>query len=65
MKIMICDAPKTTKRRRTVQVVRLNITLPECLDDHLGKIIAARGYLGASDYFQASIRRDAGLEPAK
>ena len=51
--------------RHGVKAVRANISLSPILLDHAQTLVATRGYHGLSDYFQACIRRDAGLESAE
>jgi hypothetical protein len=41
--------------------VVINVSLPPVLAVELDKIVARLGFKGPSDYFQASIRYDAGL----
>jgi hypothetical protein len=50
------------RKRHGLKAVRTNITLHPVLWDHAHTLVSARGYNGLSDYFQACIRRDAGLE---
>jgi hypothetical protein len=44
-------------------VVRTTISLPLVLNELYPAIIQRAGYCGLSDYVQAQIRRDAGLDP--
>ena len=44
------------------KVVRTNITLPPRLWEAAQNIVRERGYVGLSDYIQARIRSDAGLD---
>lgn len=46
------------------KVVRTNITLPPRLLEAAHAIVRERGFVGLSDYIQARIRADAGLDLA-
>ena len=50
------------RNRHGAKAVRANITIHPVLWDHAQSLVSARGYNGLSDYFQACIRKDAGLE---
>jgi hypothetical protein len=56
------SADLSIRKRHAFKAVRTNITLHPVLWDHAHTLVLARGYNGLSDYFQACIRRDAGLE---
>ena len=45
--------------------VPVNVTLPPLLHTKLYEVITRLGFSGPSDYFQARIRADAGLQLAK
>jgi hypothetical protein len=49
------------RKHRGEQSVPLNLTVPGSLYPKLQEILARHGFSGPSDYFQSSIRRDAGL----
>ena len=50
--------------RAKAKVVRTTISMPFILMQAAEKICAERGYSGLSDYFQAKVRADGGLEKA-
>jgi hypothetical protein len=57
------ETPRSSAHNRNgIKAVRTNITLHPVLWGHAHSLVTARGYNGLSDYFQACIRRDAGLE---
>lgn len=53
---------KTARKTPKHKVVRANITLPPRLWEAAQALVTNGGYVGLSDYVQARIRRDAGLE---
>ena len=53
-----------TRKRQHHRVVRTTVSLTPALFDASREIIARYGYTGLSDYLQARIRRDSGLESA-
>lgn len=53
---------KPQRKRMHSKVVRLNLTVPPVLFNHLQQLVSQRGYAGPSDYLQSAIRRDAKIE---
>lgn len=53
---------KAGNKTREDRAVRLNISLHPRLISELPALLRSRGYTGLSDYVQATIRRDAGLD---
>ena len=51
-------------KRLHQRAVRTTVTLPPALFDASREIILRYGYTGLSDYLQARIRRDSGMESA-
>lgn len=48
-------------KHRGGEAVVINMSIPSALNAELAKILARMGFKGPSDYFQARIRLDAGL----
>lgn len=53
---------QTARKAQQKRVIRANITLPPRLWEAAQSLVSKGGYVGLSDYVQARIRRDAGLE---
>jgi hypothetical protein len=59
------NATRTTDRvrkRESERVIRRNICLPPELDRRSGAVLAKFGFSSFSDYVQARLRKDSGLE---
>lgn len=54
---------KTGSKPREERAVRVNLSIHPRLLSALPDLLRKGGYNGLSDYVQARIRRDAGLEP--
>lgn len=53
---------KTKRKRASDRAVRFNVTMPPSLAQEMEKIRRQYGFAGPSDYLQARVRKDAGLE---
>jgi hypothetical protein len=54
----------TIRKARYKRAVRTTITLPPALFEASREVIHKRGFVGLSDYVQARLRADAGLDLA-
>lgn len=50
------------RNRNHAKAIRTNVTVHPVLYERAQMLVSSRGYNGLSDYLQACIRRDAGLE---
>lgn len=53
---------KFHRKRRYQRAVRFNVTLPPSLVPRLERLILRHSFNGPSDYLQARIRKDTGLD---
>ena len=53
---------KAKRKRASDRAVRFNVTMSPALAQEMEKIMRHQGFAGPSDYLQARVCKDAGLE---